>query len=108
MVLGLNIVLAVLFRFGPSSLTISKFVPHICKLLGDPNSQVRMWKRMVGSSSSLQCNWNKHQRTCVYIMYIQVSLCSVTVISMLVVNVFSLLTKHVSQRSNLLLFVTGS
>ena len=30
-----------LFRFGPSSLTISKFVPHICKLLGDPNSQVR-------------------------------------------------------------------
>ncbi|XP_032242653.2 CLIP-associating protein 1-A isoform X3 [Nematostella vectensis] len=27
--------------FGSSSLTISKFVPHICKLLGDPNSQVR-------------------------------------------------------------------
>ncbi|XP_068742214.1 CLIP-associating protein 1-like isoform X1 [Montipora capricornis] len=28
-------------EFGPSSLTISKFVPHICKLLADPNSQVR-------------------------------------------------------------------
>ena len=30
-----------IFRFGQSSLTISKFVPHICKLLADPNSQVR-------------------------------------------------------------------
>ncbi|XP_074623806.1 CLIP-associating protein 1-like isoform X4 [Acropora palmata] len=28
-------------EFGQSSLTISKFVPHICKLLADPNSQVR-------------------------------------------------------------------
>lgn len=29
------------FSFGASHITISKFVPHICKLLGDPNSQVR-------------------------------------------------------------------
>ncbi|CAH3023339.1 unnamed protein product, partial [Porites evermanni] len=28
-------------EFGAPSLTVSKFVPHICKLLGDPNSQVR-------------------------------------------------------------------
>ncbi|KAK3736138.1 hypothetical protein QZH41_015538 [Actinostola sp. cb2023] len=27
--------------FGASCLTLSKFVPNICKLLGDPNSQVR-------------------------------------------------------------------
>lgn len=29
------------FRFGSQSLTLSKIVPHICNLLGDPTSQVR-------------------------------------------------------------------
>lgn len=28
------------FRFGSQSLTLSKIVPHICNLLGDPTSQV--------------------------------------------------------------------
>ncbi|XP_078377626.1 LOW QUALITY PROTEIN: CLIP-associating protein 1-like [Oculina patagonica] len=37
----LHCLVTALNAFGPSSLTISKFVPHICKLLGDPNSQVR-------------------------------------------------------------------
>lgn len=27
-------------RSGAQSLTLSKIVPHICNLLGDPNSQV--------------------------------------------------------------------
>ena len=31
-----------IYRFGAPSLTVSKFVPHICKLLGDPNSQVTL------------------------------------------------------------------
>ena len=30
-----------MYSFGASCLTLSKFVPNICKLLGDPNSQVR-------------------------------------------------------------------
>lgn len=29
------------FRFGSQSLTLSKIVPHICNLLGDPTSQVQ-------------------------------------------------------------------
>ncbi|XP_058972791.2 CLIP-associating protein 1-A isoform X5 [Pocillopora verrucosa] len=37
----LHCLITTLNAFGPSSLTVSKFVPHICKLLGDPNSQVR-------------------------------------------------------------------
>lgn len=28
-------------RFGSQSLTLSKMVPHICNLLGDPTSQVQ-------------------------------------------------------------------
>lgn len=30
-------------RSGAQSLTLSKIVPHICNLLGDPNSQVSFW-----------------------------------------------------------------
>ncbi|KAJ7375750.1 CLIP-associating protein 1, partial [Desmophyllum pertusum] len=37
----LHSLVTALNTFGPTALTISKFVPHICKLLGDPNSQVR-------------------------------------------------------------------
>lgn len=33
--------IATLNVYGANSLTLSKFVPHICNLLGDPNSQVR-------------------------------------------------------------------
>ncbi|XP_040296752.1 CLIP-associating protein 1 isoform X1 [Bufo bufo] len=33
--------IATLNTYGANSLTLSKFVPHICNLLGDPNSQVR-------------------------------------------------------------------
>lgn len=35
------ILIATLNIYGANSLTLSKFVPHICNLLGDPNSQVR-------------------------------------------------------------------
>lgn len=28
------------FRYGAQGLTLSKIVPHICNLLGDPTSQV--------------------------------------------------------------------
>ncbi|XP_075465981.1 CLIP-associating protein 1 isoform X26 [Ascaphus truei] len=33
--------IATLKAYGANSLTLSKIVPHICNLLGDPNSQVR-------------------------------------------------------------------
>ncbi|XP_071978159.1 CLIP-associating protein 1 [Engystomops pustulosus] len=33
--------IATLNTYGANSLTLSKIVPHICNLLGDPNSQVR-------------------------------------------------------------------
>ncbi|KAG9470337.1 hypothetical protein GDO78_018084 [Eleutherodactylus coqui] len=33
--------IATLNAYGANSLTLSKIVPHICNLLGDPNSQVR-------------------------------------------------------------------
>ncbi|XP_040214206.1 CLIP-associating protein 1 isoform X17 [Rana temporaria] len=35
------VLIATLNIYGANSLTLSKFVPHICNLLGDPNSQVR-------------------------------------------------------------------
>lgn len=38
-----NICVFCFLRFGSQSLTLSKIVPHICNLLGDPTSQVRPW-----------------------------------------------------------------
>ncbi|XP_031566789.1 CLIP-associating protein 1-like isoform X2 [Actinia tenebrosa] len=37
----LHCLVRTLTSFGASHITVSKFVPYICKLLGDPNSQVR-------------------------------------------------------------------
>ena len=44
-----------IYRFGAPSLTVSKFVPHICKLLGDPNSQVTLLIIIVIIHCAHQC-----------------------------------------------------